>query len=90
MGRPTHWGHTFLSVAQRGVTQLFAGGEPLAAGEMGDLAGVLDRVAGVVGVGEQFKRLGFALRHRGERLVHVSQPLRIRVDAVARRLQPDQ
>ena len=90
MGRPTHWGHTFLSVAQRGVTQVLAGGELLADGEMGDLAGVLDRVAGVVGVGEQFERLGFALRHRGERLVHVSQPLRIRVDAVARRLQPDQ
>jgi hypothetical protein len=60
LGRPTHWGHTFLSVAQRGVTQLFAGGEPLAGGEMGDLAGVLDRVAGVVGVGEQFKRLGLS------------------------------
>ena len=37
LGRPTHWGHTFLSVAQRGVTQLFAGGEPLYRSRCGSL-----------------------------------------------------
>ena len=72
------------------VSQRVGGHTLVAAGKVRDLARVLYGVAGVVAVGEQFERLGFALRHRGERLVDILQPQPVLADAPARRLQPDQ